>query len=322
MKRVSIAVCTYNGEKYLREQINSLIHQTYQNLEIIIVDDKSSDNTLEILKSYAQKDERIKLFQNEHNLGFVQNFSKALTRCSGDYIALADQDDIWKLNKIEKFLSEIQEHTLIYSDALLIDQNSNPMNQQLIQPKKNLVSGNCNKAFIFTNCVSGNTLMFKKELLPFILPIPHISFHDTWIAFVASSMGTITYTDEAMTYYRRHNEQITIKKKSHRSFNIPSILKRKTYVQLENTHAALRDWNAYQQLAAKIHDSDMTTLLDMLIRHNTNYDKTYINIALRKLLIKDADKIFAILPKSKRIRKAKRTAYGLKFHTSTFFLFA
>ena len=120
---VSIAMCTYNGEKYLRGQLDSIIGQTYKNLEIIIVDDGSKDATMHILNTYASIDNRIKIFQNEKNLGFVQNFSKAISLCNGDFIALADQDDIWKKNKIEVFINEIGENTLIYSDAQLMDEN-------------------------------------------------------------------------------------------------------------------------------------------------------------------------------------------------------
>lgn len=322
MQLVSIAVCTYNGEKYLREQLDSLIHQTYQNLEIIVVDDRSSDRTMEILSVYAKEDKRIKIFQNEHNLGFVQNFSKALTLCAGDCIALADQDDIWKLDKIEIFLREIQEHTLIYSDAILIDQDGNSMNQLLIQPKKNLVAGHCNKAFLFNNCVSGNTLMFKKELLKFILPIPEISFHDTWIAFIASTIGTITYTNEAMTFYRRHETQITIKKVNKKSFNIFAILRRKASLRKESALNSLKDLTAYKNFIDKIDDPSITKILILLIKHYQNYQSAFISFELLQILQKYREELFAIFPAKKRLKKAKQASFGLRFHYMTLFLLA
>src|SRR5574344_1640995 len=119
---ISIAMCSYNGERFIKEQIDSIIAQTYKNFELIIVDDGSKDNTIEIIKYYQSKDSRIKLFQNEKNLGFVKNFEKAITLCSGDFIALADQDDVWKKNKIEVFLNNIDKNMLIYSDAILMYQ--------------------------------------------------------------------------------------------------------------------------------------------------------------------------------------------------------
>src|SRR4051812_38033424 len=99
---ISIALCTYNGERFVESQLLSLIKQTYLNLEIIIVDDCSTDNTLNIIAGYAAKDNRIKYWKNDLNLGFNQNFQKALSLTSGEFIAISDQDDIWHETKIEE----------------------------------------------------------------------------------------------------------------------------------------------------------------------------------------------------------------------------
>ena len=93
---VSIAICTYNGERFLKKQIDSLLNQGYSNIEIIAVDDRSTDRTWDMLQEYAQKDKRVQTYQNEKNLGYARNFEKAITLCKGDFIALADQDDIWE----------------------------------------------------------------------------------------------------------------------------------------------------------------------------------------------------------------------------------
>ena len=98
---VSVALCTYNGAAYLPEQLETIINQSYVNLEIVISDDGSTDNTTRIIKEFQQKDHRIKFFQNETNLGYNKNFEKVFSLCLGDYIAIADQDDIWEVNKIE-----------------------------------------------------------------------------------------------------------------------------------------------------------------------------------------------------------------------------
>jgi glycosyltransferase involved in cell wall biosynthesis len=319
---VSIAMCTYNGEKYLKQQLDSLLKQTYTNLEIIITDDGSKDGTMGILNQYASNDSRIKVFQNETNLGFVQNFSKAISLCNGDFIALADQDDIWKSTKIEVFVNNIGNNTLIYSDAQLMDENNTILDKQLIRPGKNLVSGACNKAFFFYNCVSGNTLMFKKELLESILPIPAVSFHDIWIAFIASSLGTITYTDEPMTYYRRHQEQVTkTKPKSEKNyriffhrFNIKSTQKTNDVKQFIN------DFTIYRDFLISIGDIKTTNLLNALLYHFIHYEKIFMNLTLRRMLIESSDELFAILSPKKRRQRAKRFSMGLKFHQSTLFL--
>jgi len=102
---VSIALATYNGERFLKEQIESLLNQTYKNIEIVISDDKSTDKTLEILNYYLQKDERIKFSINQNPSGFQKNFEKAIEQCCGEIIFLCDQDDVWYENKIEEHLS-------------------------------------------------------------------------------------------------------------------------------------------------------------------------------------------------------------------------
>lgn len=281
---ISIAMCTYNGSRFVKEQLDSILNQTYNNFELIIVDDMSKDDTINIINKYVQKDKRIKFFQNEKNLGFVKNFEKAISFCLGEYIALADQDDIWKKDKLEVFLQEIKDNILIYSDAIVIDENSKNLNKEFIRPEANLVNGKCNKSFIFSNCVSGNTLMFKKELIPYILPIPDtISFHDIWIAFVASTIGTITYTEKSYIYYRRYNEQVT----KHIEKNYNSIFdkfKKKENHWLNFARNVVNYCSAFKSI--KDLDDETIYILNTLIEHYSNYKEGFFSyktyICLRK----------------------------------------
>lgn len=321
--KISVVMCTYNGAKYLVEQLDSICAQTYSNIEIIIVDDCSTDTTFEILRDYQSKDPRIQIFQNAENMGFVQNFSKAISLTTGAYIALADQDDLWKPHKLDKFTNDIQGHLLIYSDAILINDKGQPLNRQLTRPNHNLVSGHCNQAFLFKNCVSGTTLMFKRELLTHILPIPNVSFHDIWIAFIASSLGTICYTDEAMIYYRRHENQVTnTQKKKERNWQyfLQTPLRKIEKFRHKNNEiqGMLNDFTAYRVFTEKVGDQTMLLLLDQLIEHYRNYNNIFINFPLRKLLIKYRNELFAICPKDKRLRYAKKNAYGQRFYAATF----
>src|ERR1700754_726282 len=114
---VSIALCTYNGEKYISQQLDSILRQTHRNLEIIIVDDCSADNTFNIVKRYSILDSRIKCFRNEVNIGFNKNFEKAIKLATGDYIAISDQDDIWLPGKVELLLNNIGDNWLIFSNS-------------------------------------------------------------------------------------------------------------------------------------------------------------------------------------------------------------
>jgi glycosyltransferase involved in cell wall biosynthesis len=204
---VSIALCTYNGEKYLKEQLDSLLNQTYPNTEIIVVDDHSTDSTFEILKGYTTNP-KIKLYRNEKNLGFVKNFEKAITYCKGEMIALSDQDDIWDLKKIEFLLDNIQDNILIYHNSLLITSEGSDT-KSTMKDNLNFIKGSNNLGFIFCNCLTGHSILFKCELLKYLFPIPEKLFHDVWIGFVATTIDKITYTDKCLVKYRQHENNVT-----------------------------------------------------------------------------------------------------------------
>ncbi|WP_296023787.1 glycosyltransferase [uncultured Treponema sp.] len=129
--KVSIALASYNGEKYIREQLDSILSQTVKDFELIVCDDCSKDSTLQILREYERKDRRIKIFENEQNLGFKKNFEKAILLCSGEYIALSDQDDIWTKDHLEKLFSIIGKHSLACGNALMVDENGKSLGKNL-----------------------------------------------------------------------------------------------------------------------------------------------------------------------------------------------
>lgn len=307
---VSIALCSYNGGKYIEEQIKSILNQSYTNLELIIVDDCSSDDTVEIVENLASADDRIKLFKNESNLGFVKNFEKAISLCNGDYIALCDQDDIWKINKIELFMISIEDNILIYSNALLVDSEGKETGQVLVPTKSNMVRGNNNKAFIFNNCVSGNTLMFCKQLIKYILPIPKgIEYHDSYIAFIASSIGKIEYVTEPLVYYRRYEEQVTHVKKSNSIFEKRENKKRKILNLQKDRLLFLNQISKLNFL-----DKETKRLINLLEEHYKEFGKGFINFYLLFYLIKNKNEFFFIFEEKKRLRIAIKTAFKLKMY--------
>ncbi len=203
---VSIAMTTYNGEKYLREQLDSIFNQTYANIEIIVCDDKSSDETVRILQEYAEKF-RLQYYVNEKNLGYVKNFEKAISLCQGDYIALADQDDVWLSDKIELLLKNINNNLLIHSDCSLIDENSNLLAREW---KGKILSHNNFNDFLYSNVVTGCTVMFSKKLLNDILPFPDgLVYHDWYLAILAAKANKICYIPNKLIKYRQHPNQDT-----------------------------------------------------------------------------------------------------------------
>jgi len=200
---ISIAMCTYNGEHYLREQLDSLIKQDYPNLEIIIRDDQSKDSTVSILAEYAQGHPHIQWVQNQEHLGFVRNFEQCLRRCKGSFIALCDQDDIWFPRKISKLYENIATADLIYSAVQLMDRDGRELDQ--VFPKCNRLSGRVYLGLLLANCVTGHACLIRKELLKKALPIPTgIKAHDHWIAIIAASQKGIIAHPEALSLYRAH----------------------------------------------------------------------------------------------------------------------
>jgi glycosyltransferase involved in cell wall biosynthesis len=200
---VSIAMCTYNGAAYLSQQLETLVGQTYQNCQIIIVDDRSVDNTVEIIQGYANKYPQIKLYVNSENLGYTKNFEKAISLCMGEYIALCDQDDIWDENKISIMIEQIGSNILAYHDSEFVDEQGNPINKKL-SDIKNCYSGSDSRVFLFENCVLGHATIFKKELLKYTGHFNDTVIHDRWLAYVATNNGSILFVDQPLVKYRQH----------------------------------------------------------------------------------------------------------------------
>ena len=197
-------MATYNGEKYLKEQIDSLLNQSYKNIEIIIVDDCSKDNTVNIIKEYQHQFNNIKLFVNEQNVGVSKTFEKAIVESTGEYIALCDQDDIWMLDKIEILVNAFGKEDAVYSNSLLVDEAGNSMNIEFksIMKMQSYYSG---APFLLSNCVPGHTIMVRTNFVKTLLPIPARTLFDLWIGFAAAATNGIKFIDKVLVHYRQHN---------------------------------------------------------------------------------------------------------------------
>jgi len=206
---VSIALCTYNGEKFLAGQLDTLINQTYKNIEIIAVDDCSTDNTYAILQEYAAKYPVFTVYRNSRNVNFLKNFEIALSRCKGELIALCDQDDLWHPQKIELQVAAIGSNMVIYHDSEFIDEDSRLMGIKM-SDSHNFYSGDEPGVFLLGNCVSGHAMLFKRELLKHALPFANNSYHDWWLTYVAVNIGTIDFIPQCLVKYRRHERSSTV----------------------------------------------------------------------------------------------------------------
>lgn len=221
MRSISIALTTYNGEKFLRQQLDSIRAQSIPFTELVVCDDCSNDSTRDILMEYAQADNRIRVVFNESNLGFKANFEKAIRLCSGDLIALADQDDIWLPDHLKILADGIGDKLLVGADAELIDSAGNSLDCRLSAVKNfRKPDFDCNSVFRFIayyqNPFQGASMMFRREFIDIALPIPHnVKYHDVWFALIASAMDSFAYIDVPVTLYRMHGGNASGEHKHH-----------------------------------------------------------------------------------------------------------
>ena len=223
MEQIDILLATYNGEKYLKEQIDSILNQTYTNFRLIISDDCSKDKTREILKKY--NDKRIITYFQENNLGYVKNFEFLLSKVENDVYMFADQDDYWLPTKVEHTYNKLKETDadLVFTDLEVVNEKLEQIkpsfNDYMLLSRKIKKYNDYRMQYLY-NCVTGCTLMSKNKYFEYILPLPTESkyvIHDTWIACVMANKGKVAYLDEKTIKYRQHgNNQVGTDKISHK----------------------------------------------------------------------------------------------------------
>lgn len=212
--RVSIAMATFNGERFVREQLDSILAQSVQDFELVVCDDASTDATWEILTDYARKDNRIRVFRNRQNLGLKKNFERAIRLCKADYIALSDQDDVWYPNHLHVLLSNIGHHVLCAGDADMVDTNNVATGERLsfadgfhfVPPAEKLLW--C--VLFVINPLQGASMLVRRDFLKRILPIPSwIPTHDKYFVSCACCDTGCVYIPKPITRYRQHGDNVT-----------------------------------------------------------------------------------------------------------------
>jgi len=200
---ISIVMATYNGEKFLREQVDSLLAQSYPSLEFVFVDDASSDSSLAILQEYSSKDVRIRLVANPVNQGLLATFEQGIRAAKGEMIALSDQDDVWMPEKISLLAGAIGGHSLIYADSALTDAAGavtgkfSDMNHLCDYPSP--------LHYVFGTKAMGHAMLFKREIIDLALPFPDYVGHDYILGFAAASLNGVRYLPETLVNYRQHS---------------------------------------------------------------------------------------------------------------------
>ena len=203
--RISVCIPTYNGEKYIHHQLDSILSQMGVDDEVVISDDSSSDRTIEIIKGF--NDPRIKILENCTFRNPIFNLENALKIAKGQYIFLSDQDDVWLPGKVEKTLKKLSDHDIVVCNSHIVDQDEKIIHESYfvwrgIEPGfiKNL-----NKSAYL-----GCALAFNRKILDFILPFPKkIAMHDIWIGVVSEMIGKTFFIQEQLFLYRRHEDNFT-----------------------------------------------------------------------------------------------------------------
>jgi len=252
---ISVVLCTYNGAVYLREQLDSLARQSSPPSELIVSDDASSDDTARIVSDFAVNAPfPVRLAVNAVNVGFIANFEKAIALASGDVIALCDQDDVWRGDKLAKVRAAFDGNPnlgLVFSDGDIVDDTLAPLGRRLFEyasfdrrRQARVRAGNAFDVLLDANVVTGATMAFRADLRDLVLPIPpdRGRFHDSWIALLTSALADVAFVDEPLIQYRQHVAQVTGVRKHDR----PTILDRTHYREhvefLELVERRLESW--------------------------------------------------------------------------------
>ena len=216
LSTISIALAAYNGKKYIAQQLESLLKQTRLPDEIVICDDSTDDLTYQALEPFLSSG-IIKYIKNPQPLGVVKNFEKAINHCTGEYIFLCDQDDVWLPEKVEILANTLSENPTVdgvFCNSFLVDENLVKLNKTLWDIRKftnpmqkTLAAGAALKVFCRRVTCSSHNTAFKRRALEYIMPFPELEpfYPDTWIAFSIALNGSWAAINQCLTLYRVHN---------------------------------------------------------------------------------------------------------------------
>jgi glycosyltransferase involved in cell wall biosynthesis len=223
---ISVALCTFNGARFIEEQVASILSQTRVPDEIVVSDDGSTDATVVMVEAalaafnaaHSSTPVRLLVLRNATALGVVRNFQQAVSAATSDLVALCDQDDRWHPQRVEAALAEFEGRPkllLLFSDARLIDDRGEPLRYSLFEAlamstreRDDIRSGRGLAALLARNVVTGATTMFRRDLLRAALPFPAEWVHDEWLAAIAASLGTIDFVDAKLIDYRQHGSNV------------------------------------------------------------------------------------------------------------------
>lgn len=249
--KIDILMATYNGEKYVKEQIDSILNQSFSDFRLLISDDFSTDSTRDILQNYVEKDSRVVAFLQNKNLGVVKNFEYLMQKVESEYFMFSDQDDVWQKDKIKNSIELLQKTNsdLVYTNLQVVNQELDILYQSYWKQKgfeKKIKKYNNFESLYLNNYITGCTMLVKSKWLDKILPLPHKSkfiLHDYWTALVVSKFGKMAYIEEPQVKYRQHiGNRIGSKRKSDEINNFEEM--RDLFIDVKKDHFKIFVQNA------------------------------------------------------------------------------
>ena len=275
--KVDILMATYNGEKYLKEQIESIINQSYDNWTLLIRDDKSKDNTVSIIEEYERKDSRIKLLRDKKaNLGFVKNFEELLNNSQKEFIMFSDQDDYWEKDKIKNYIEILKKN-----ESLLKIIKQKFINSVVAREKDT-------NSYFFSYIVQGSTVMINKRMKEISIPfLKAVTLHDRYFHLLAEFFGNRIFIDKTLTKYRQHADN-----KIGAKGNILKKILKKRYFDSEDRKLILEIKEKYKEKMKKEKKVEIDKYLKITDRKKNRFMRFFLSLKFKMNLKK---RIFLLL---------------------------
>lgn len=295
MDTISVALAVYNGEEFLQAQLDSIKNQLVQPDELIIVDDNSTDNSAFVYNNFNTTVVK-KIYINDQNIGVIKSFKKAVSLCSGDYIALCDQDDIWLSEKLQESIARIKKidkeiPAVIFSDLSVMDKKGNILHNSFWKIRSAIPSNFTLEDILYGNIITGCTAVINRAMAAEFNKMPdEIMMHDHWLALIAYSFGKFDYIHKPMVLYRAHGESVTDKGKASYIQNfIKEYTHRQSYLA-QNIEQAKAFKQLYQN---NLSEQDAAIIQRFIDLEHKNF--------LQKRLARDSRSLYRRLKKSGNI---------------------
>lgn len=302
---ISVAIATFNGGPYLRQQLDSILSQSMQPVDIVISDDGSKDDTLTILAEYQKAHDFIKVIHNPLS-GINNNFINAVDACRAEWIAFCDQDDIWDSDKLKLLYSQCENTQIVYSRSQLVDGNGEPLPcraEDYLGFGRYKTGTICPLYFFSSNCISGHAMMVRRQTIDEALPVPEGILFDQWFSLVAACKGQIKFLDIPLTLHRIHSSNSHNNKalRSQRKDNKKALPKTQRF--LFKRDKTLRLLERVKHFEANLSEEDKRIIGKYRDHCEQNY-KSVIDLEFFIFLISVRNQLFSCKPFKKVLQES------------------